>query len=273
MTIDALYYRVISKDREFYLVPLYLILRLASVFYSAILCARFFLYRKGILKTRRLQGRVIGVGNLTLGGVGKTPMVMMIAGRLRQKGFKPAILSRGYKGKMDGETAIVSDGQKVLLTAEVAGDEPVMMAGRLQSVPVMIGRNRYRAGKLAQEKFGADTLVLDDAFQHLALHRGLNILLCDQERPFGNGVVFPAGDLREPVNQCRRADLVVLTRCAGTHVPEEVTEVIGALTPIVKTTLRLESFHKVGTGETLTPETLRGEKWRPFAALGNRMVL
>ena len=143
-----------------------------------------------------------------------------------------------------------------------------MMAGRLENVPIIVGRSRYRAGKLAAEKFGADTFILDDSFQHLALHRDLNILLCDHARPFGNGVVFPAGDLREPVSQCRRADLVVLTRCAGTHVPEDVTEIIGASAPIVKTALRLESFHKVSTGETLTPEILRGEKVAAFCGIG-----
>ena len=273
MTIDALYYRVISKDREFYLVPLYLILRLASVFYSAILCARFFLYRAGILKTRRLKCRVISVGNLTLGGVGKTPAVMMIAELLRQKGFKPAIISRGYKGKMEGKTGVVSDGQKVLLTAEVAGDEPVMMARRLQNVPIIVGRNRYRAGKLAQEKFGADTLVLDDAFQHLALHRDLNILLCDEERPFGNGVVFPAGDLREPGSQCRRADLIALTRCSATQTPgrqtpEAIEELELASAPVVKTALRLESFHRADTDATMQPESLRGKKVAAFCGIG-----
>ena len=268
MTIDALYYRVISKDREFYLVPLYLILRLASVFYSAILCARFFLYRRGIFKTRRLRGRVIGVGNLTLGGVGKTPVVMMIAELLRQNGFKPAILSRGYKGKMEGEIGIVCDGQKVLLDAEVAGDEPVMMAERLKNIPVIVGRNRYRAGKLAQEKFGSDTLILDDAFQHLALHRDLNILLCDQARPFGNGIVFPAGDLREPVSQSRRADLVALTRCSGTQVPDGIEESKRASVPVVKTAMRLESFHRIDTDETLKPESLRGEKVAAFCGIG-----
>ena len=266
MTIDGFYYRVISKDRAFYLIPLYLILRLVSVFYSAVLQARLFLYRKGIFKTRHLQGRVIGVGNLTLGGVGKTPVVMMIAEALCQKGFKPVILSRGYKGKTEGRARLVSDGHKVLLSADAAGDEPVMMAERLKNVPVIVGSNRYLAGKLAAEKFEADTFILDDSFQHLALHRDLNILLCDQKRPFGNGVVFPAGDLREPIDQFRRADLIMLTRCSGSQSPESFKEFNGSA-PIIKTVLRLESFQRLDTDETLEPEYLRGEKVAAFCGI------
>ena len=176
MTIEAFYYRVISKKREFYLTPLYLILRLVSVFYSLAMLARVFLYRIGFFKVRHLNGKVIGVGNLTLGGVGKTPAVMMIAELLCNKGFNPVILSRGYKGELDGKTGIVSDGKNVFLTSDVAGDEPVMMAERLKNIPVIVGRDRYESGKLAEEKFGADTFILDDSFQHLALHRDLNIL-------------------------------------------------------------------------------------------------
>jgi tetraacyldisaccharide 4'-kinase len=180
MTIEAFYYKVISPRREFYLAPLYLILRLVSVIYSAAMLARVFLYRKGIFKVCHLQGKVIGVGNLTLGGVGKTPAVMMIAELLVKKGLNPVILSRGYKGSLDGNTGIVSDGHEVLLTSDVAGDEPVMMAERLKNVPIIVGSDRYEAGHIAIEKFGATPFVLDDSFQPLALHRDVNILLCDR---------------------------------------------------------------------------------------------
>lgn len=269
MTFDAFYYRVISKDREFYLIPLYLILRLLSVFYSMILRARLLFYRWGIFKTRRLDGRVIAVGNLTLGGTGKTPAVMMIAEMLCAKGFKPAILSRGYKREARQETGIVCDGEKVLLTADAAGDEPVMMAERLKTVPVIVDRCRYRAGKIAAEKFKVDTFILDDGFQHLALHRDLNILLCDQERPFGNGVVFPAGDLREPMRQSRRADLIMLTRCSETQSPTEgIKEFKDSSAPVIKTALRLESFHRIDTGETLTVESLAGKTAAAFCGIG-----
>lgn len=268
MTIEAFYYRVISKNREFYLTPLYLILRLVSVFYSVTMLVRVFLYRIGIFRVRHLKGKVIGVGNLTLGGVGKTPAVMMIAKLLGKKGLKPVILSRGYKGKLDGKTGIVSDGKNVLLTSDVAGDEPVMMAERLQSVPVIVGSDRYESGKLAEEKFGADTFILDDSFQHLALHRDLNILLCDHGQPFGNGVVFPAGDLREPVSQTNRADLIMITRCSDLKIPEEFKEIQGSLAPIVKSNLHMESFHRFGTDEEIELGNLSGETVVAFCGIG-----
>ena len=268
MTIEAFYYRVISKNREFYLTPLYLILRLVSVFYSVAMLARVFLYRNGIFKVRHLNGKVIGVGNLTLGGVGKTPVVMMIAELLGNKGLKPVILSRGYKGELDGKTGIVSDGKKVLLTSDVAGEEPVMMAERLKNVPVIVGGDRYESGKLAEEKFGADTFILDDSFQHLALHRDLNILLCDHERPFGNGVVFPAGDLREPVSQTNRADLIMLTRCSDLKIPEGFNEIKGSLAPIVKSKLHLNSFHRFETNEEIELGSEGGETVVAFCGIG-----
>ena len=151
MTIDAFYYRVISKDREFYLIPLYLILRLVSVFYSGAMLARVFLYRTGILKVHHLQGKVIGVGNLTLGGVGKTPAVMLIAKLLYEKGLKPVILSRGYKGERAYDVSVVSDGHEIFLSVDAAGDEPVMMAERLKNIPVVVGRDRDLAGQHHRE--------------------------------------------------------------------------------------------------------------------------
>jgi tetraacyldisaccharide 4'-kinase len=265
MTIESFYYKVISPKREFYLAPLYLILRLVSVFYSAAMLTRGFLYRKGIFQVRHLEGKVIGVGNLTLGGVGKTPAVMMIAEMLSKKGLKPAILSRGYKGALEGKTGVVSDGHNVLLTSNDAGDEPVMMAERLKSIPIVVGSNRFESGKLAEEKFGAKTFILDDSFQHLALHRDLNILLCDQSRPFGNGQVFPAGDLREPVSQINRADLIMITRCKDSQTPKEFQD---GQTPLIKSNVQLESFHKLNSDEKFELEKLGEEKILAFCGIG-----
>jgi tetraacyldisaccharide 4'-kinase len=265
MTIEAFYYKVISPKREFYLAPLYLILRLVSVFYSAAMLARAFFYRMGILQVRHLEGKVIGVGNLTLGGVGKTPAVMMIAELLVKKGLKPVILSRGYKGALKGKTDIVCDGHEILLTSDVAGDEPVMMAERLKNVPIIVGSNRYESGKLAEEKFGAKIFILDDSFQHMALHRDLNILFCDQGRPFGNGLVFPAGDLREPDNQTKRADLIMITRCNDSQTPKEFQ---GLQVPIIKSNICLESFYRIDTNEKIDLEALGEEKVLAFCGIG-----
>jgi len=267
MAIETLYYRVISKDREFYHIPLYLVLRLVSAFYEALLNLRLSLYRLGVFKTRKLGVRVISVGNLTLGGTGKTPAVMMIAEMLRDKGFKPAILSRGYKGDNEDDIGIVSDGKNILLSAEAAGDEPLMMAERLKEVPVVQGRDRYRAGLLAAERFEVDTFILDDGFQHLALHRDLNILLCDRKNPFGNGVVFPAGDLREPVRQSGRADLIMLTRCSKEEGSETFTDFNNPSAPVIKTALRLDSLVRLDNGERIDPRSLERQPVAVFCGI------
>jgi tetraacyldisaccharide 4'-kinase len=155
---------------------------------------------------------VISVGNLTLGGTGKTPMAIDLAGRLQRCGLKVAVVSRGYKGGRERRGGIVGDGHRIRLSPEEAGDEPYLMACRLEGVPVVVGRDRFRAGMTAWREFGVDCIVLDDAFQHLALCRDLDLVLLDFMRPFGNGRLFPAGPLREPLAALARAGAVVLTR-------------------------------------------------------------
>ncbi|OGW22644.1 MAG: tetraacyldisaccharide 4'-kinase, partial [Nitrospinae bacterium RIFCSPLOWO2_12_FULL_47_7] len=215
MNHEDLYYRIISRNRKYYHIPLFLCLRLIAFFYGWVQIIRLWCYRLGIFPTRKLGCRVISIGNLTLGGTGKTPMTLWIAETLRDNGYKPAIISRGYGGLVTDGVHVVSDGQQILLSPEVAGDESFMMAERLKNIPVLTSRDRYTAGLYAIDRFDVDTVILDDGFQHLALHRDLNILLCDQKEPLGNGLLFPAGHLREPVQAFDRADVICLTRCSG----------------------------------------------------------
>lgn len=180
--------------------------------YSAVMRVRAALYRAGILANKRLPCRVISVGNITAGGTGKTPMTILLAGMLTRRGLKPAVITRGYGGAMEGGVAVVADGERVLLSQRDAGDEAYLMAKRLPGVPVVMGRDRYSAGLLAVERFNPDVIILDDGYQHMALERDLNILLLDAARPFGNGHLLPMGYLREPVTAAGRADAVVFTR-------------------------------------------------------------
>ncbi len=152
------------------------------------------------------------MGNLTLGGTGKTPFVILLAEMVRRRGYRTAILSRGYKGKYEGPCALVSDGDRVLMDPPQAGDEPCLLARKLEGVPVIVGRERWVAGRFAIDRFRTEVLILDDGFQHLALNRDLNFLLLDSFSPFGNGKLFPRGELREPLSQVRRADALVLTK-------------------------------------------------------------
>jgi len=178
------------------------------------------LYRLGLFPTAKLDCRVICVGNLTVGGTGKTPTVELVCRTLQQKGERVGVISRGYGRRTSSsspDVLIVSDGRKILSfsQAQTAGDEPLMLARRLPGVPVLVGKNRYQAGQQALLRFNLQTLVMDDGFQHLQLARDLNILVLDGRKPFGNGYGLPAGKLRESPRALARADLILLTRISG----------------------------------------------------------
>ncbi|HEY5229111.1 MAG TPA: tetraacyldisaccharide 4'-kinase [Opitutaceae bacterium] len=207
----------------------------ASWIFSGIVQLRLWLYRNRILRDHPLGCLVVVVGNLTVGGTGKTPVVEKFARALRDRGRKVAILSRGYKSKAppfwkkawygithtdEPPPRIVSDGQNVLLDSEEAGDEPYMLARNLPGVVVLVDKNRVKSGAYAIRKYGCDTLVLDDGFQYLALKGRLNLLLIDKTNPFGNGQMLPRGILREPIKHLRRANYIFLTKSNGQRDPD-----------------------------------------------------
>jgi tetraacyldisaccharide 4'-kinase len=269
MSLESFFHEVISPKRPLHLMPVYGVLRLVAVFYALGQRVRAGLYRLGVFKTRRLDCRVISIGNLTLGGTGKTPTVMMVADTLRRKGFKPAILSRGYGGQSGEFVNVVNDGQQTLLSPEMAGDEPVMMAQRLKDIPVLTGRIRYETGKYAIEQFGVDVLILDDGYQHLPLHRDLNILLCDATRPFGNGVVFPAGELREPLSAMDRADVICLTRCREDSQTGPIDESNCRQVPVIKTGLRVQSVIELSSGKETGMEAVQNQPVAAFCGIAH----
>jgi tetraacyldisaccharide 4'-kinase len=182
-----------------------------SPLYSLIMTVRAFLYRSGVFKKTKLSVPVVSVGNLTMGGSGKTPMVLYISRLLQEEGLKPVIVSRGFGGKAVGPVNVVSDGKEILLAVDLAGDEPRMMAESLPGVSVLTGPRKAEVAKYAVEKFGAQSIVLDDGFQHMALERDVNLVLFNSHMPFGNGHVFPGGDLRESVKALGRAHAFIIT--------------------------------------------------------------
>ncbi|RII27566.1 MAG: tetraacyldisaccharide 4'-kinase [Geobacter sp.] len=190
-------------------------LKFLSRFYSLALRLRAFAYSVRLLRSRRLPRPVISVGNLTVGGTGKTPMVAWLASYLMGKGKRVVVLSRGYGGSARGDIRLVSDGATIFLSPEEAGDEPVLLAKTVAGLAVVIGADRYRAGIYALETLKPDIFILDDGFQHIRLQRDLNVLLVDSRHPFGNNFTLPAGLLREPVSAACRADVVVATRAAS----------------------------------------------------------
>ena len=184
---------------------------ISKVYGGAVKLRRVF-YKKAVLKSKKLPCPVVSIGNLTVGGTGKTPMTIYVANVLKTSGYRVAIVSRGYKGKAETVGGIVSDGNTPLMAPEIAGDEPCMMASKLRDVPVIVGKNRFKAGSLAIREFHPDIIVLDDGFQHLKLQRNLDLVLLDFRKPLGNGNLLPRGIMREPVSALSQADALVLTR-------------------------------------------------------------
>ncbi len=200
--------------------PLRLLLFILSVIYCTLVKVRAVLYKKSIFKQKRLPCRVISVGNLTVGGTGKTPITIYLAKMLAESGCKVAVVSRGYKGEYEKKGAVVSNGKEILIGPQQSGDEPFMMAARLKNIPVVVGHNRYKAGLSAIKNFKVDVILLDDGFQHIKLFRDIDILLLDHSNPFGNFHLIPRGILREPVESAKRADAFIITGSSSDSTAE-----------------------------------------------------
>ncbi|CAN5281365.1 tetraacyldisaccharide 4'-kinase [soil metagenome] len=201
-----------------------------SFVYQDVVQLRLFLYRHRIFRERTLGCLVVSIGNLTVGGTGKTPIVEKFARALNNGGRRVAILSRGYKSvpqpppkkfgffrarKTPLPPRVVSDGKSLLLDSTTAGDEPYMLASNLKNVVVLVDKDRVKAGKYAIKEFGVDTLLLDDGLQYLHLKHRLDIVLIDRQAPFGNEHLLPRGTLREPPENLRRASYIFITKSTG----------------------------------------------------------
>ena len=188
------------------------ILYVFSKIYALLVDIKLWGYRQGIFSRKKLDCFVISLGNVTVGGTGKTPTAQRLASDIRDMGYKVVILNRGYRAKWHGKVGIVSDGQRLHMTAADAGDEAFMLAKHLPKVPVLIGADRSVTGQYAIENFGAEVAILDDGFQHWQLERDMDILLVDAVNVFGNGYMLPRGTLREPISHISRADVCLLTK-------------------------------------------------------------
>lgn len=208
-----------GRRRSLYDRAVFTLLFLVSLPYASAMAIRAFLYRIGIMPAKSLSRPVVSVGNLVVGGTGKTPVTAWVADYLMKRGKRVAVLTRGYGGRLEGEVAVVADGIRRLLEPEDAGDEPCLLADLRPGLVVVMGSDRHRAGSLAMERFKPDIFILDDGFQHLRLKRDLNILLIDGKKPRGNGFIFPAGLLREPFTAVGRANLAIFTRSDGSVPP------------------------------------------------------
>ncbi len=245
---------------------LLVLLRVSAVLYSLVMRLRAAAFAAGLLRSHKLPRPVISVGNITLGGTGKTPMTAWLARYFLSRGKRVAVLSRGYGGRLEGTVAIVADGNRRLLEPEEAGDEPCLLADLVPGVMVVIGSDRYRAGCLAMERLNPDIFILDDGFQHLRLRRDLNILLLDSREPFANGRTLPAGFLREPVSAAGRADLALFTRCSD---DVQVTVPLPVNVPTCRARHRLSGFTSLSDSTQRRFEELAGLRGVAFAGIAD----
>ncbi len=263
---------ILERRRGFRAALLRGLLYALSFIYERLVQLRLFLYRHRIFREHTLGCLVISIGNLTVGGTGKTPIVEKFARALRAGGRRVAILSRGYKSvpapsprrsllrkNVPQPPRVVSDGKSLLLDSRTAGDEPYMLANNLKDVVVLVDKDRVKSGLYAIRELKADTLLLDDGLQYLHLKHRLDIVLIDRQAPFGNEYLLPRGTLREPPRNLRRASYIFITKSTG----EPNDELIKRIRRYNRTAEIIECAHKplhlqnVLTGEQLPLERLR----------------
>ncbi|MFN2540839.1 MAG: tetraacyldisaccharide 4'-kinase [Chthoniobacterales bacterium] len=263
---------ILEQRRGFRAVILREFLYTLSLIYKRLVQLRLFLYRKRIFRERALGCLVISIGNLTVGGTGKTPIVEKFARALQSGGRRIAILSRGYKSMPRKRSLldrvlkrnvhpprVVSDGQSLLLDSRTAGDEPYMLAHNLRDVIVLVDKDRVKSGRFAIDKWKVDTLLLDDGLQYLHLKHRLDMVLVDRQAPFGNEFLLPRGTLREPPRNLRRASYIFITKNTG----ERNDALVERIRRYNRTAEIIECAHKplylqdVYTGERLPLERLR----------------
>jgi tetraacyldisaccharide 4'-kinase len=239
-----------------------------SWLYGLVAAGHRALYRRGVRAPVRLPCRVVSVGNLGVGGSGKTPTAAWLADALHARGHRVALASRGYGGRRGRGVVVVSDGRHVLSRVEEAGDEPLLLAAHAPGVPVLVARDRALAGWRALAAFGAELLVLDDGFQHHRLHRDLDLVMFDGATGFGRGGCLPHGPLREPAGALRAADAVGVV---DGPLAERAEARVQGLAPEAfrfAATRRPASLRRLSGDERSAPQTLAGRQVGLLCGLG-----
>lgn len=279
--IQLYLYKLVHGEQQGLLGSILLgLLRIMSFVYGLGVLVKLGLYKHGILRQHRLPCRVISLGNITVGGTGKTPTAQILASTIRDLGYRVVILNRGYRAAWKRQVGLVSDGRKIYMTVNEAGDEAYLLAKNLPGVPVVIGRNRSVTGDYAARELKADVIILDDGYQHWQLARDLDIVLIDTLNVFGNNFLLPRGTLREPLMNLNRAHAFLLTKAdQSTDGARDALKEI--LTKYNETALIVESVHrpqglieiedwyKGARHQTISLETLLRKKVVAFSGIGN----
>lgn len=278
--VQYLYHLYDMPNRPFYGWIILGMLRVLSYIYELGARTNYGLYKMGILKSTKLDCCVISIGNITVGGTGKTPTAQRVANMVSAMGYKVVILNRGYRSHCDEEMGVVSDGKKIYMTAYEAGDEAYLMAKMMPGIPVIIGKNRSITGKYAVEHLGAEVIIMDDGYQHWQVQRDLDIVLVDTINMFGNHCLLPRGILREPLSHLDRADMFLLTKTDQSSVlarkfMEELLESYNDKAPIVESIhhavgfVEIADWYKGNVDSTIELSQLEGENVMVFSAIGN----
>jgi tetraacyldisaccharide 4'-kinase len=228
-------------------------------------------YQNGWLRSRRLDRPVVSVGNLTAGGTGKTPLVHWIVQRLLTRGLRPAILIRGYRRQRGPDAIVIPPKPDRAPQPREVGDEAAWLARAFPDVPIGVSADRYRTGKLMEENYGIDAFVLDDAFQHLALARDLNVVSMDATQEISDRKILPAGLQREPCSALGRADVVVISRTELAD-PSPLESSVRRFNPhirIVRGRTRLDHLRNLADGTVVPPDSLRDRPIHAFCGIGN----
>lgn len=274
-------YKLVHGEKSGLLAAVLLgLLRGMSLLYGLGVTIKLGMYRLGVLSCNKLPCKVISLGNITVGGTGKTPTAQRLAAIIRDMGYKVAILNRGYRSGWKGEVGVVSDGSKIYMTVTEAGDEAYLLAKSLPGVPVIIGRNRYITGSYAVNQLQAEVIIMDDAYQHWQLQRDLDIVLIDSLNVFGNNFLLPRGTLREPLQNLNRAHAFLLTKVdqAADNARETIKGTLARYNDqalVVESThtpqcfIEIEEWYKGIRPETVPLDKIQGQPVLPFSAIGN----
>lgn len=275
-----LYQLVHNEKRGVTAVILLGLLRFMSFIYGLGVAAKLGLYKYGILKQHKLACRVISLGNITVGGTGKTPTAQRLAAIIRDMGYRVVILNRGYRASWRGQVGLVSDGRRIFMSVNEAGDEAYLLAKNLPGVAVVIGKNRTITGDYAVENLKAEVIIMDDGYQHWQLARDLDIVLVDTLNMFGNSFLLPRGTLREPLKNLNRADAFLLTKVDQST--DDARDVIrdtlaryNSKALVVESIhsprcfIEIEDWYKGVRPETVALEAIRNRRVLAFSAIGN----
>ena len=215
-----------------------------TIFYWGVIFWRNFFYNFNFFVSRSVPAKIISIGNITAGGTGKTPAVIYLANLLKNKKYKVAVLSRGYGRKTAG-TQLVTAGKNKKIDWRNFGDEPTLIAKKLEDVPVVVDQNRYRGATYIIEKFQPDIIILDDAFQHRAIERDLDVVLLNTQAPLSDYKLIPHGLLREPMSHLKRADIIIFTKSDKLQPPQKILNRAKKTNlPIFYSSIKLNGFSK-----------------------------